>query len=312
MPKTLKPRAIEFGSRIALVSPASSATATATSRGLRELKRLGFQAYWAAKAERPEGYFSGSVHGRSAELLTALLGTRNRGVFCIRGGYGSAYLVECLDKLRGARPKVLLGYSDVTCLQLALWRKFRWVGFYGPMVASGFAAGERRPGGYDPVSLGRALSTHEGGWSIPLRGRTLARGSASGTLLGGCLTLIQDSIGTDWELDTRGSILLLEDCAIRPYQLDRMLVHLLQAGKFDGVRGIVLGEFPESEPAIGSRLTVMDVCRRLLGPLGVPVVFGAPVGHARRAMLTIPLGVRARLVAKGPGRLDILEPAVSA
>jgi muramoyltetrapeptide carboxypeptidase len=312
MARILKPRAITFGSRIALISPASSAKATATSRGVRELARLGFETHLVAKAERPEGYFSGSVHGRSAELLTALLGTRNQGVFCIRGGYGSAYLVESLGKLRGALPRVLLGYSDITCLQLALWRMFRWVTFYGPMVAVGFAGGERRSGGYDPISLGRALSSHDKGWSIPLRGRTLSRGSASGTLLGGCLTLVEDSIGTEWELDTRGSILVLEDCGIRPYQLDRMLVHLLQSGKFNGVRGVVLGEFPDSDPAKGSRVTVMDVCRRLLRPLGIPVVYGAPVGHARRAMLTIPLGVRARLVAQGPGKLQILEPAVTA
>jgi muramoyltetrapeptide carboxypeptidase len=312
MTRILKPRAITFGSRIALISPASSAKATATRRGVRELGRLGFETHLVGKSERPEGYFSGSVHGRGAELLTALLGSLNQGVFCIRGGYGSAYLVESLGKLRGARPKVLLGYSDITCLQLALWRRFRWVSFYGPMVAVGFAGGEGRPGGYDPLSLGHALSSQDKGWNIPLRGRVLSRGAASGTLLGGCLTLVEDSIGTDWELETRGTILLLEDCGVRPYQIDRMLVHLLQAGKFDGVRGIVLGEFPDSEPANGSRVTVMEVCRRLLGPLGVPVVYGAPVGHARRAMLTIPLGVRARLVARGTGKLQILEPAVTA
>ncbi len=212
----------------------------------------------------------------------------------------------------GAPPKVLLGYSDITCLQLALWKKFRWVAFYGPMVAVGFAEGERRPGGYDPVSLGvRSLRTTKGGAfrSADARSR---KGAASGTLLGGCLTLVENSLGTDWELDTRGSILLLEDRGVLPYQLDRMLVHLLQAGKFEGVRGVVLGEFPDCEPATGSRVTVMEVCRRLLRPLGIPMVYGAPVGHARRAMLTIPLGVRARLVARWAGALHILEPAVTA
>jgi len=311
MATILKPRAVVSGSRIALISPASSAKATVASRGLRELARLGFETHRVAQAERPEGYFSGSVRGRSGELLTALLGTRNRGVFCVRGGYGSAYLVDSLDKLRGAPPKVLLGYSDITCLQLALWRKFRWVAFYGPMVAAGFAKGARRAGGYDPVSLERALTSHAEGWSIPLAGRTLSKGAASGTLLGGCLTLVENSLGTDWELDARGSILLLEDRGVLPYQLDRILVHLLQAGKFKGVRGVLLGEFPDCEPAAGSRVTAMEVCSRLLRPLGIPIVYGAPVGHARRAMLTIPLGVRARLSAYGRGRLHILEPAVT-
>jgi muramoyltetrapeptide carboxypeptidase len=98
---------------------------------------------------------------------------------------------------------------------------------------------------------------------------------------------------------------------VKPYQVDRMLVHLAQAGKFRGVRGIILGEFPESNPAGAGGVTVRDVCRRLLGPLRVPVVFGAAVGHTPRPMLTVPLGVRARLVAGGEGKLEILETAVS-
>ncbi len=99
---------------------------------------------------------------------------------------------------------------------------------------------------------------------------------------------------------------------MKPYQLDRMLLHLKQAGKFAGVRGIVLGDFPDSETPEGSSVTVADVCRRVLGPLRIPIVYGTPVGHTTRPMLTMPLGVRARLQAAGEGRMDILEPAVTA
>jgi muramoyltetrapeptide carboxypeptidase len=91
-----------------------------------------------------------------------------------------------------------------------------------------------------------------------------------------------------------------------------MLLHLKQAGKFKGVRGIVLGEFPESEPPEGSSVTVGEVCKRVLGPLRIPIVYGAPVGHTQRPMLTLPLGIRARIQATGEGRLDFLEPAVRA
>jgi muramoyltetrapeptide carboxypeptidase len=99
---------------------------------------------------------------------------------------------------------------------------------------------------------------------------------------------------------------------VKPYQLDRMLMHLKQAGKFAGVRGIVLGDFPESETPEGSTVAVADVCRRVLAPLRIPIVYGAPVGHTTRPMLTIPLGVRTRLHASGEGRIEILEPAVRA
>jgi len=97
---------------------------------------------------------------------------------------------------------------------------------------------------------------------------------------------------------------------MKPYQVDRVLMHLKQAGKLDGVKGIVLGDFPECEPPLQGSPTVRDVCARILGPLGVPIVFGAPVGHTMRPMLTLPLGVQARLSAKGEGTLEILEPAV--
>ena len=105
-------------------------------------------------------------------------------------------------------------------------------------------------------------------------------------------------------------ILILEDRAMRPYQVDRVLMHLKQAGKFESVRGIVLGDFPESEPALAGAPSVREVCARILRPLGVPIVFGAPIGHTVRPMLTIPLGTKARLDADGEGTLEFLESAV--
>ncbi len=126
------------------------------------------------------------------------------------------------------------------------------------------------------------------------------------------MTLLEATIGTPWELDTKDSILVLEDRAMKPYQVDRVLMHLKQAGKFEGVRGIVLGDFPESEPTVAGAPTVREVCARILRPFGVPIVFGVPVGHTLRPMLTIPLGIKARLDADGEGTLEFLEPAVVA
>jgi muramoyltetrapeptide carboxypeptidase len=123
---------------------------------------------------------------------------------------------------------------------------------------------------------------------------------------------VETTLGTSWELDTRGAILILEDRGMKPWQVDRALMHLRQAGKLNGIRGMVLGEFPECEPALAGSPTVRDVSARILGPLGVPIVFGAPVGHTPRAMLTVPLGVKARLISTGEGKLEILEPAVVA
>jgi muramoyltetrapeptide carboxypeptidase len=113
-------------------------------------------------------------------------------------------------------------------------------------------------------------------------------------------------------LETKDSILVLEDRAMKPYQVDRVLMHLKQAGKFQGVRGIVLGDFPEREPIAPGVPSVREVCARILRPLGIPIVFGAPVGHTSRPMLTLPLGIKARLDADGEGTLEYLEAAVVA
>jgi muramoyltetrapeptide carboxypeptidase len=157
-----------------------------------------------------------------------------------------------------------------------------------------------------------ALEKPDGGWRIGLQGEVLQRGEAEGLILGGCMTLVETTLGTPWELDTSGAIFVLEDRGMKPWQVDRALMHLKQAGKFDAVSGILMGDFPECEAPVAGSPTVRDVCRRILGPLGVPIVFGAPVGHTMRPMLTVPLGVKGHLSAQGEGSLEILEPAVVA
>jgi muramoyltetrapeptide carboxypeptidase len=172
------------------------------------------------------------------------------------------------------------------------------------------AAGAGRGKGYDQASFLKAVGTADGGWNIALETEVLCTGEAAGRLLGGCLTLVEGTLATPWELDTRDSILVLEDRGMKPWQVDRALIHLLQAGKFEGVRAIVLGDFPDCKPPIEGSPTVRDVCVRILKQLGIPLVFGAPIGHTLNPMLTIPLGVRAQLRAVGGGSLEILEPAV--
>jgi muramoyltetrapeptide carboxypeptidase len=259
---------------------------------------------------QPSGYFAAPL----AERLGGFIDAANRpdisGLIGLRGGYGSTYLLsEKLDS-QLSDPKCVVGYSDLTALQIYLWQMSGWVTFHGPMVQAGFDHGPGNPLGYDEASFLEAVRNTKRNWDIPLRGETLVAGSSEGVLLGGCLTLVQTTLGTPWELDTTGVILLLEDRAMKPYQVDRALMHLQQAGKFRSLRGVILGEFPECDPPVTGSPSVRDVCLRLLGPLGVPIVFGAPVGHTPRAMLTIPLGVRGRLQAEGEGKLTILEPAV--
>jgi len=124
------------------------------------------------------------------------------------------------------------------------------------------------------------------------------------------MTLLEATLGTPWELDTTNGILVLEDRAMKPYQIDRVLLHLKHAGKFKDVGGIILGDFPACEPPVPNSPTVREVAHRILAPLNIPIVFGAPIGHTARPMLTLPLGTRARITAEGSGTLNILEPTV--
>ena len=314
MLRPIKPLALAAGATISIVSTASPVEESKLEKGIAELKRLGY----APKTDPStvlarDGYFAGSLKRRASALRSAFLAPLSGAVVCSRGGYGSNYLLPELmhngiAETAAGLPRIFVGYSDVTSLQIFFWQKYGWVTFYGPMVAAAFDAGADQPGGYDLGSFQRALSETQSGWTLDLKAERMLGGECEGTLLGGCLTLVETSIGTPWELDTRGSILLLEDRGMKPYQVDRSLMHLKHAGKFDEVRGIILGEFPDSEAPAGSA-SVREIAERILMPLDRPMVWGVPVGHTARPMLTLPLGIRAHLSASGTGRLQILEPA---
>lgn len=316
MAQPLKPPALHPGDPVRIVSLASPVEKAALEKGCAELERLGLVPRIDREAVLARhSFFAGPADGRARAVKEALAEPDTGGVFCTRGGYGSNYL---LSYLRGFEPaaKIVLGYSDITSLQVFLWQTLGWVTFYGPMVASGFDESN----GYDRDSFSLALGQNAGGWSIDLQGEALTSGSSEGILLGGCLTLVEATLGTPWELDTTGAILVLEDRGMRPYQVDRALMHLRQAGKFRKIRGLVLGEFPECAAPDGGE-NVRDVAMRVFTSAretaSLPLVFGVPAGHTRRAMLTLPLGVQARLAAadasggKSGTRLDILEPAVT-
>jgi muramoyltetrapeptide carboxypeptidase len=312
MPQALKPEALRPADAVRILSVASPVDGPRLQRGIEEISRLGYKAKFDPERVLARGdFFAGSAADRGAALKEALTETSTRGIFCSRGGYGSNYLLDGLS-VALANPKILVGYSDLTSLQIFLWQKFRWITLYGPMAAAGLDKGAGVADGYDSETLTRALAETKTGWTIPLAGtEAIMPGSADGILLGGCLTLVETALGTPWELDTHGAILLLEDRGMKPWQVDRAFMHLKQAGKLRGVSAVLLGEFPECQGPAGTE-SVLAVARRILGTMGFPVVWGAAVGHTPRPMLTLPLGVRARLRADETSRLEILEPACRA
>jgi muramoyltetrapeptide carboxypeptidase len=310
MPQALKPPALRPGDPVRIISISSPVEEVRLRKGCEELARLGYVPKWKRDdVLARSGFFAGTAFARGVALKEAFVENESCAIFCSRGGYGVNYLLEELD-VAPITPKILAGYSDITSLQLFLWRKCRWVTLYAPMAGSGLDKGAGDSEGYDRDSLLHALTETKQTWGFDLGGEVLSDGVVEGTLLGGCLTLIETSLGTPWELEANGAILVLEDRGMKPWQVDRALMHLKQAGKFHGVAGFILGDFPECEAPPGSE-TVKDVARRILAPLGTPIIWGAAVGHTQRPMLTVPMGVWARLSTDGETRLDILEPACS-
>ncbi len=177
MPKAHKPPALVPGSTIAVVAPASSAKPERIRRGCENLTQLDYRVVDHPEKRNPEGYFSAPLKSRLAELQSALTRPDVRGVFCTRGGYGSAEILEGLKTARMKRPKIFCGFSDLTSVHIFLWQKLRWVTFYGPLVAGGFDAGANATGGYDPDTFMCSMTATNSGWSAPLRGETLVRGT---------------------------------------------------------------------------------------------------------------------------------------
>ena len=306
-----KPKPLRRGARVAYFAPASPPGDPADMQmGILELRRLGFDVV-PAHEFLPSGYFAAPAEERLEGFLGALRNPEFEGLIALRGGYGSTYLLDSLRAEDLGAPKCIIGYSDITALQTFLWQAARWVTIHGPMITSGFNHGPNDLRGFDDDSFLNAISNVSGNWSLNLRGESLSPGEVEGIVMGGCLTMLQATLGTPWEIDTDGAILVIEDTHLKPYQVDRGLMHLKQAGKFDDVRGIILGEFPGCDPPIPNSPTVRAVCKHILTPLGVPIVYGAPVGHAERAMLTVPFGILARLRAAGEGALEFLESAVN-
>jgi muramoyltetrapeptide carboxypeptidase len=307
--RVIKPLALRDGDVVAIVAPASNIKADYLARGVAEIERLGFRVKYDPGILDKARYTAGADERRASELTRAFADPEVKAVWVARGGYGAMRLFELLDEeeLR-RRPKIFIGYSDVTALHLYFYRRFGWVTFHGPMAAKDLAGG---PEHYDRETLIKALTI-----AAPLgeiksdRTEALHRGAkVSGRLLGGCLSLISAMMGTPDEIDTRGSILFLEDTATRPYAIDRMLQQLKLAGKFDEVRGIVFGEMTDCVQHADQGYRIQDVLAERTADLNIPVMFGLPSGHSPVGNLTLPLGVMATLDVDR-GLLSVDEAAV--
>ena len=246
----VKPRALRQGDLIGLISPASPIADTSRiDRAVRYLESLGYRVRLGHHVTASYGYLAGTDRDRAADLHTMFADRSVRAIFSIRGGYGTPRLLESLDyRLIRNNPKIFVGYSDITALELAIWRKTGLVTFHGPM------AGVDLAGAPDPFTeemfWGMLCSKKKRGAIALPNGplHSLRAGKASGRLLGGNLALVVSMLGTPYQPDFRETILFLEDITEEPYRIDRMLTQLRNAGILRRSAAILTGHFTDCLP----------------------------------------------------------------
>ena len=304
-----KPRALAGGDRLAVIAPASPFTRDEFDEGLTELRALGFIPVYDDSVFARQKYVAGSPEVRAAAVHRAWTDPSIAGLIGVRGGYGSAQLLPLLDKDEACRArKPFIGYSDLTAMLTFLTLGCDVVSFHGPMLAGRLARGAE---GYDRASFLNAVSRREPMGELTAPGLEAVRaGEAAGMLVGGTLTQIVASLGTPFAfVPPPGHVLFLEDVGERPYRLDRMVTQLGQAGVLAKASAIVIGDLPGCDEP-GGDLTGRGVMADLFREFPGPVLLGFPSGHTTRPSITLPLGVRCRVVADGRPRLVIEEAAV--
>jgi muramoyltetrapeptide carboxypeptidase len=304
----LKPSPVTSGAGIGIIAPASFARQERFTGGMERLRTLGFVPQIAENVlMRGPLFFAGTPQQRVADLHAMFADHETQAVMCLRGGYGSNYLLDSIDlEVFRAQPKPFFAYSDLTGLQLHLLDKLGIPAFHGPMLAADFYLedGVHLPSFHaslegEPYSVGVAEGL-----------RALKPGSASGTLYGGCLSILVAMLGTPWEPQTEGKLLFIEDVGAKPYQIDRMLWQLRKAGKLDNITGIIFGEMLDcSSPGTDSDFLDKTIMSALDGFAG-PIAIGLRSGHVSRQNVTLTFGVTADLHVSEESELKLLEQAV--
>ena len=304
----LKPPAIQSGAGIGVITPASFAQLERVERGLDALRTLGFAPRLGQHAlERGPLFFAGTAQERLSDLHAVFLDKSTSAVMCLRGGYGSNYLLDGLDlNLIRQHPKPFFAYSDLTGVQLRLLDQLGLPAFHGPMVAADFPVED----GVHLASFQAALAGETYSLGAAEGMRALKPGNAAGTLYGGCLSILVSLLGTPYEPQTEGKLLFLEDTGAKPYQVDRMLWQMRRAGKLDEVRGIVFGEMTECVSPGAPTELLEEAILHALEEFDGPVAIGLRSGHVSRENVTLTFGVEAELRVVDEAQLNMLEPAV--
>jgi muramoyltetrapeptide carboxypeptidase len=314
----IKPPRLRQGDLVGLIAPGGYTSDASIDKAVRNIEAHGFRVKQGANLRAVYGNYAGSVQQRVEDLHAMFLDPEVKAVWCIRGGSGCISILSSLDyKMLRAHPKVLIGYSDITALHLALYKHAGLVSFHGPVAVSGASD-------YAREHLLAVLTDPQPSYTIPMAVensrraveephyaiRTTTHGQASGRLMGGNLSLVAALAGTPYAADFKNCLLYLEEVNEEPYRIDRWMTQLDLAVGFAKAAGVMVGICDNCGPAgDGNALTLAETLDIHLKPLTIPAVSGYSFGHIRH-QFTIPVGIRATLDTERQ-TLTLLEPAVS-
>ncbi len=311
--KILKPKALKKGDIIGIISPASSPDDfTRIEQGVRYLESLGYRVKLGKHIFKRYGYLSSTDDERAEDLNGMFADEKVRAIICVRGGYGTPRLLDRVDySLIKRNPKIFVGYSDITALQLAIFKRTGLVTFSGPMLAVDIYSN------FDDFSeefFWRILTSKERKIEIKnpdgVELNTLKPGKATGILLGGNLSLIASIMGTKYQPNFNESVLVIEDIGEEPYRIDRYLSQLKNSGVLYKISACILGQFTDCVPKEPEKsLTLEQIFNDYLGNLKIPVISNLSYGHIPQK-LTLPLGVKVGLDAKRQ-KITIIESVLA-
>lgn len=309
MKKMIKPKALRVGDTVGIIAPASPTTKEKVDLAVQKITALGYKVKLGESCYRNHGYLAGVDELRAEDINNMFKNKEVQAVLCLRGGYGAMKILEKLDKdIIKNNPKVFIGYSDITALHLLLNQSCNLVTFHGPMAVN--IAEELDD--FTMNSLLKAITQTDTLGCIEnpdnIKIRCLVKGIGRGEIVGGNLSLVTATMGTPYEIDTKGKLLLLEEVGEEPYRIDCMLTQLVLAGKLQEATGIILGDWKDCEGKEYEKgLTLMEVFQGIIIPLGKPTIYNLKAGHCS-PKVTLPLGVKGILNAT-EGKLYIEEGA---
>ena len=314
----IKPTILKKGDTIGVISPASpSYNRSDVTRGVETLKSWGYKVKLSKNLNKRKGFIAGTDEERAEDLNDMFARKDIDAIFVTQGGYGSARMLKYIDfDIIQQNPKVFVGFSDITSLHLAIYKQTGLTTFHGPGM-SRFNPEELAD--YTKKQLFKAVTSPDPIGEISLADEkkwinTLHSGVCEAPITGGNLTLICATLGTPYEIDTKGKILFIEELETEPWIIDHMLTHLSNAGKFDEVAGVVIGECLHCTPRLHQPgyyvdTSLEDVLFEFIRPFKIPAIHGLPIGHTKD-MATLPMGAKARLDA-GKKSFTILTSCVT-